>query len=144
MGEKMQIDQDALEKAYKVIEEFRKIDETMPIQQVAVFLTIAMNEDISQKEIAEKTGMGQGSTSRNVAAFLKMNRFKRPGFDLIDNEPDPMELRVKRHRLNNKGKRIAASICDIVNKPVAYSTHMARLNRDDLTGSNDPRSKKTA
>ncbi|MBK67973.1 MAG: MarR family transcriptional regulator [Rickettsiales bacterium] len=111
----MDIDYDALEKAYAIIEEFRKIDEKMPIQQVAVFLTIAMNENISQKDIAEITGMGQGSTSRNVAAFLKLNRFKKPGFDLVENEPDPMELRVKKHRLNTKGKRIAQSIANIIN-----------------------------
>ena len=110
----MNRDIEALKKAHKIIEEFRKLDENMPIQQAAVFLTIAMHDDLSQKEVAEMAGLGQGSTSRNVSAFLKLNRFKKPGFDLIENKPDPSELRVKRHRLNKKGERIAQTIADIM------------------------------
>lgn len=104
----------ALEKAHKIIEEFRKLDENMPIQQAAVFLAVALNNDASQKEIAEFAGLGQGSASRNLSAFLKTNRFKRPGFNVIENEHDPMELRIKRHRLNKKGARIAQTIADII------------------------------
>lgn len=126
----MDLNLDALEKAYSVIEEFRKIDETMPIQQIAVFLTIAMNENISQKEIAEITGMGQGSTSRNVSAFLKTNRFKKPGFDLVENEPDPMELRVKKHRLNSKGKRVAQAVAKIIEEKKKSSLDILKENKD--------------
>jgi DNA-binding MarR family transcriptional regulator len=108
--------QTELKKAKKIIEAFRELDETMPIQQAAVFLTIALHDNLSQKEIAELTNMGQGSTSRNIAALLKLNRFRNPGFDLVTSKTDPNEMRKKRHNLSTKGEELVQKLTTILKK----------------------------
>lgn len=106
--------QENLRTALHLIEAFRSLDENMPIQQAAVFLTIALNEGASQKDIAEIANLGQGSASRNIAAFLSLNRFKRKGHNLLRAESDPMELRIKRHYLSKKGTEFAQNLAQIL------------------------------
>ena len=65
-----------------VLEEFRKLDPDLPIQYALSFLTLAENEGMSMRELAERLGIAQSSASRNVAALSKWHSFGKPGLDL--------------------------------------------------------------
>ncbi len=103
-----------IHQALKVIEEFRKIDPEMPIQQAAAFLYIVLHEGCTMKGVAGGLGMTQGSSSRNVAALSEWHRLKRPGAGLVEANADPYEMRRKVITLLPKGKRVAESIINIM------------------------------
>lgn len=88
----------------------RTVDETMPVQTLAVLLEVAQNERLSVSELAQRTGIHPSSASRNVAALSQWHWLKRPGLQLVVSEPDPMELRRKVVRLSARGRRMIETI----------------------------------
>ena len=62
-----------------VLEEFRKLDPDLPIQYALSFLTLAQNEGMSMRELAERLGIAQSSASRNVAALEQMAQLRQAG-----------------------------------------------------------------
>ncbi len=103
-----------IHRALQVIEEFRKIDPEMPIQQVATFLFIVLHEGCTMKAVADSLCMSQGSSSRNVAALSDWHRLKRPGAGLVKSEADPYEMRRKIITLLPKGKRVVETVKSIM------------------------------
>ena len=103
-----------IHRALKVIEEFRKIDPEMPIQQASAFMYIVTHEGCTMKAVAEHLGMSQAASSRNVAALSEWHRLKRPGAGLVTSEADPYEMRRKVITLTPKGKRVAETLSNIM------------------------------
>lgn len=103
----------ALAKVVKCLEEFRKIDPQMPPQTAQVFLWVCIQDGITMKDLAERVGISQSSTSRNVAALSKEHRYGKPGYDLVAATEDPMERRRKIVKLTPKGRRIAQALSDV-------------------------------
>lgn len=112
------MDKLTLMKGVRFIEEFRKLDPEMPMQMAAVFLLVAINPDLTLKNISERLGIAQASASRNVAALSDWHRNKKPGHGLIEARPDPFEMRRKILRLTPKGKRVLDSVWAILNAEV--------------------------
>lgn len=100
----------AMHTLIKVIEEFRKLDAEMPMQTAAVFLNVVLNPGVTMKDLADRCGISQASTSRNIAALSKWHRLGKAGHDLVEAVEDPAERRRKIVNLTAKGKRVAASI----------------------------------
>ncbi|EWY40564.1 MarR family transcriptional regulator [Skermanella stibiiresistens SB22] len=98
----------------RVLEEFRKLDPDLPIQYALSFLTLAENEGISMRELAERLGIAQSSASRNVAALSKWHSFGKPGLDLVQAEEDPRERRRKIISLTPKGHALIATLRDLM------------------------------
>lgn len=101
---------DAVEGLLLCIEELRKFDPDMPIQRAAVFLTIALHEGCTVKQICEWLSLAQTSVSRNVRALGAIDRHGKPGGELVEVLPDPADPRRTIHRLSAKGRRVTASI----------------------------------
>jgi DNA-binding MarR family transcriptional regulator len=100
----------ALWKFAKCLDEMRKLDPEIQAQTVSCFVVVAMNPGITMKDIGERVGISQASTSRNIAALSKVHRLNRPGHDLVVATEDPVERRRKVVHLTDKGKRVAESL----------------------------------
>lgn len=101
----------------RVLTELRKIDPEMPIQVASVFLEVALSENpISMSDLGTRAGIAQSSVSRNVATLGKVNRFHQPGHDLLEAHEDPVERRRKLVTLTAKGRMVAQSISEIVER----------------------------
>ena len=107
---------DEIASLMRVLEEFRKLDPDLPIQYALSFLTLAENEGISMRELAERLGIAQSSASRNVAALSKWHSFGKPGLDLVQAEADPRERRRKIISLTPKGHTLIATLRDLMNR----------------------------
>ena len=99
-----------------VLEEFRKLDPDLPIQYALSFLTLAQNEGMSMRELAERLGIAQSSASRNVAALSKWHSFGKPGLDLVQAEEDPRERRRKIISLTPKGHELIATLREMMDR----------------------------
>src|SRR5690349_2099076 len=85
--------------AHRVIAEFRRIDPTMPSQEIAVFLAVceASNEragGILQADLEKRLEMTQAAVSRNVRNLgdqqYALNGVLRDGRGLVSVRPDPL------------------------------------------------------
>jgi len=103
-----------LMRVFKIIEEFRKIYPDMQMQTAGVFVTIAMNEGITIKDLGSRCDLAQSTCSRNVSLVSDKLRFDKQGYGLVEAMEDPMERRRKIITLTPKGKRVASSLCGIV------------------------------
>ena len=91
----------------------RLLDDSIPVQTVAVFLDIAKNEGISVKDLAEKAGIAPSSASRNVAALSDWHWLKKPGLGVVETQDDPQDMRKKTVKLTAKGKKLVNQLVDI-------------------------------
>ena len=109
-----------------VLEEFRKLDPDLPIQYALSFLTLAQNEGMSMRELAERLGIAQSSASRNVAALSKWHSFGKPGLDLVQAEEDPRERRRKIISLTPKGHELIATLREMMQREPRHETRRAK------------------
>jgi DNA-binding MarR family transcriptional regulator len=100
----------------RCIQLVRLVDDSMPVQTCAVFLTVAANEGISINELADRCGLAGSSASRNVAALSDWHWLKKPGLGLVVIETDRMDLRKKTVRLTPKGKALIDQLVNVVNR----------------------------
>lgn len=105
-----------LHKTNRLLNEFRKLDGEMPIQQAQTFIYCALREDdvVNIKDVADGLGISQASASRNVNAFMKINRYRKAGHDLLQTHEDPMHRSRKIITLTAKGKLVKQSIMEIM------------------------------
>lgn len=104
----------ALSKALQILEVFRAIDPDMLMGEAVSFLMIAQGETpeggISVTDLSNKGGFALSSASRYVQSLGKMDRHRRPGFEIVSDEVDPMERRKKILRCTPKGRRIVTQL----------------------------------
>jgi DNA-binding MarR family transcriptional regulator len=89
------------------------------LPQLAIFLLVARNEDITMVEIGERLNMPQGTVSRNVKALSKYhtregNKVNTHGYDLLKVEPDLFDRRKFAVTLTTKGKEIKNILDDLL------------------------------
>lgn len=98
-------DETAVLRLIRALEEFRKLDPEMPVQTVLTFLNVAAKEGLSGTELAARVDLSSSSISRNITAFAQVNRFKKPGYDLLDYREDTLgDARRKVVTLNARGR----------------------------------------
>lgn len=91
---------------YDTVCTFRDLSVTMPVGEVAMFLTVALNEGLSQTELAEKADMKKSTASRYLLDLSEKTRSGGPGHGLINGDTDPSELRRKMYTLSPRGRNI--------------------------------------
>jgi DNA-binding MarR family transcriptional regulator len=97
-----------------VLEELRKLDPEMPVQQAVALLVIAGDEGLTQKKVAERIGMSKSSAQRIFDKLSDKGINGRPGLDVIRVEPGRMDRRETEAWLTPKGRRVIASLENII------------------------------
>lgn len=105
---------DALDPLVRVLEAFRVLDPDLPIQYALSFLTVARNEGMSIRDLSERLGIAQSSSSRNVAALSKWHSFGKAGLDLVQAVEDPRERRRKILTLTPAGQALADRLAELL------------------------------
>lgn len=106
----------SLRKFSAALHEFRKLDGQMPAQVIDMLLVLFEDPAaiISMGELANKSGMSQAATSRNVDTICKGFRHGGVGYGLAEAFEDPLNRRQKLIKLTHRGKLVAASIIAIL------------------------------
>lgn len=99
-----------LRRLQRQISALRIVDDTMPIQWVAILLEVAGTEGLSISQLAEKTGLALSSTSRNVAAMSDWHWLKRPGLGILEKGTDRMDLTKRTVTLSPKGEKLVEQL----------------------------------
>lgn len=105
----------AIKRALSVLEPFRSIRQTMPLQYVRAFLLVAAEEGLSVGEYAERAGVSMSVMSRHLLDIGERNRHMEEGFGLIMSKPNPTELRKNEIYLTAKGKALKHQIARALN-----------------------------
>ncbi len=90
------------------------IDPLVPTQLVQAFLAVATNEGRTLTEIAENLGTNISTASRQLLDLGDRNRKMAPGYQLVDRQVDPMNLRVNRYTLTPKGRILIQELASIM------------------------------
>lgn len=104
----------ALRRLYKVVNQMRAVDATLPMQTFATFLTVAMEDGLNISQIGQKVGLEQSSASRNVSMLSDWDWKKRTGLKLVEYHQDYMNLSVKTVHLTAKGQKLVDTFRDMM------------------------------
>lgn len=107
-------DQRVINKLIIVLQEMQKIDEAISLQLCITFLLVAQNEGCSLTDIWKQTGWVQSTVTRHTLDLAQFNRHKQPGYNLIQSERDPMELRKNIYTLTGKGKALYKKLTELM------------------------------
>lgn len=88
------------------IDVFRSLHFDFPSQYMHTFLTVALHEGITNKDIVERTGLSPAATSRNVKALSPERSDGSPGYNLLDVQPNPDDSRSRVIFLTEHGKEL--------------------------------------
>lgn len=93
-----------------VIGEFRALADTMPSQQLAIFLAVAERPGIRQSELRALVGSTAASISRNLDALSRTNRHSKTGLGLLFRQPIGRGQRSPKLALTQRGQDLARRI----------------------------------
>lgn len=85
---------------------FREIRTTMPLQYMATFLMVALDEGKSVGEYAVKANVSPSVMSRHILDIGARNRHMEKGFDLVFTKQNPQNLREHTVFLSDKGRAL--------------------------------------
>jgi DNA-binding MarR family transcriptional regulator len=104
------IDRKAARTALSILEPFRAIRGTMPLQYVAAFLLVAEEEGLGVGDYARRAGVSVSVMSRHLLDIGERNRNMEQGFGLVTYRANPMELRKHEYMLTDKGRALLHQI----------------------------------
>jgi DNA-binding MarR family transcriptional regulator len=100
----------ALKVLMSALEPFRAHNSTMPLQLAFTFLMVAADEGRPVSEYARAAGMAPGVMARNLLDLGDYNRRREPGLMLVEERIDPMDRRIHRKFLTQKGRALVGAI----------------------------------
>lgn len=104
----------SLNKAHRLIREFRKLHPELSCQVAETFLMIALDEGATVSSIGEKMGVSTAAASRHVSHLGKYDRRRNPGLGLVETRETLEDRRVKELRLTAKGRRVRDTLIDLM------------------------------
>lgn len=90
----------------KAVRAIRGVAPELPIQQLQILIEVGLDEGVTTKELEKRCNMTNSSASRNVRGLMKLAGEGRTGLDWVRYEGDPMDLRVKKLFLTDKGRAV--------------------------------------
>lgn len=90
----------------KALDEFRRVNPSMPVAQIQAFLLAAISDELSMSEIAQRTGTKVSTTSRYLIDLGLPRHGEDTAYGLIERSIDPMEPRRARYLMSRKGKAL--------------------------------------
>jgi DNA-binding MarR family transcriptional regulator len=118
-----------IDAALAILEPFLEIRPTMPLQYVVAFLHVAREEGLGVKEYAERTDCGVSVMSRHLQDIGDRDRYKEPGFGLITQRQDPMNLRTHQAMLTPLGRTLAHRIARVFDR--FHAARAQAVGKDD-------------
>lgn len=99
-------------RAILTLEKLRELNPHMPSSTALIFLYVASKPGVQIRELEDLTGMTNSATSRHVLVLTERGDVARnqPGLGVVEQFPDPNDLRIKRLKLTAKGEALADSI----------------------------------
>lgn len=88
----------------------------LPIQQLQIFIFIALDEGTTAKNLQHTTGMTQAAVGRNVNALLKYAGQGREGLAWVEWRTDPNDLRARPLYISDKGHKILKEIQSLMER----------------------------
>lgn len=108
------LDQEALNKLMAIIEEFRKVNSEMTLQQAMSLLWIAKEQGDTISSLCNKVGVSLAGASRHVEV-LGMPSTKQPdAAGLIQADYDDLDRRKKVLVLTSDGYRVLNSLIKLI------------------------------
>lgn len=99
----------------KALDEFRRLNPSMPVTQIQAFLMVVVDEnDMSMSEFAKRSNLKISTTSRYLLDLGTPRHSEDTAYDLIVRGVDPTEPRRARYSLSRKGKALANRLSDIL------------------------------
>ncbi|MFK5893116.1 MAG: MarR family transcriptional regulator [Pseudomonadota bacterium] len=109
------IDNDYIATSKNIIQVFREqLHPDVQLQMIAVLLEVALNKEITMKDLKSKTGLSQASISRNIAALSENKLFNKSGYNLVQALEDPSERRRKIVRLTRDGESFMKKLNKVI------------------------------
>ena len=89
------------------INAFRELDAEIQPQTILAYLYVAgSKEPVPMRDLQTRLGVASSSASRNVALLSKLNRYGKPGHDLVEIYENPEDRRYKLVRLTSRGRTL--------------------------------------
>lgn len=90
----------------KALDEFRRINPTMPVAQIQAFLIAVVAEELSMSEIAERTGTKVSTTSRYLIDLGMPRTDEDTAYGLLERGMGVRDPRAASYQLSRKGKAL--------------------------------------
>ena len=97
----------------QALQTFRELSPTMPVGEVSMFLSVALNEGASLTELAEEADMKKSTSSRYLLDLSDKTRDGGSGYGLVQREADPKELRRNMYSLSPKGRDVVRKLVSV-------------------------------
>lgn len=91
-----------------IVKRFRVIDPNIELVTVGIFLLIALNEGITNSDVAEYFAINKARASRNIQILSSVARTRKDkqGLHLVHQVLDNDDFRVRKLFLTKKGKDV--------------------------------------
>ena len=91
-----------------------KLSPDITAQRMLILIAVYFHEGLSQRELLQHLELTSiTALSRNIADLSRLTTKKLPGPGLLELQADPLNLRIKRVFLTNKGKRFVERWLDV-------------------------------
>ena len=92
----------------------RSLDRSMTMFQIEAFLIVAEDPGITMRDVEERMGVANATTSRNINYWCKWRRYETPGMDFLSIDPDPRDRRYKIVTVTPKGEAFLAKVNELM------------------------------
>jgi DNA-binding MarR family transcriptional regulator len=99
-----------LKNVMQLMDAFRTVRPTMPLQHAYAFLMVALDEGLGVLDYAERSGVAQTVMTRHLLDIGRQNRRREPGYGLVVQRQDPMDLRKHQTFLTPEGRTLLHKI----------------------------------
>jgi DNA-binding MarR family transcriptional regulator len=102
--------------AMQFLDAFKAIRPTMPLQHAYTFMLVALQEGLGVEDYAERAGVAQSVMTRNLLDIGSHNRRREPGYGLVSQRLDPLDMRRRQTFLTPAGRALVHKICRTLHK----------------------------
>jgi DNA-binding MarR family transcriptional regulator len=94
----------------RCLEEFRKLNPDIKVSAAMAFLMVCTDDGTTVSGIAQALGIPLATASRYVSELGRTNRYKTPGYGLVEMREVITDRRNKEVRLTAKGRAVRDSL----------------------------------
>lgn len=99
----------------KTVDVLRTLESEFPGQVMSVFFYVCASDGCATTPMPKELGLAQSSISRCTDWLSDYHRLGKQGMGLIVKKTDPMDRRVRRLYLTQKGRLVKQQIEDLLN-----------------------------